>query len=972
MPSEGLGRSVVPALYLVKLQTADARGSGRESLLANLKASEAISPKHSIQIHKGFQMKTNHTVSRTIAAILTTSAAHAVIAANAIGAAPARAPSLGSPQLQEVIVTAQRRAENIQNVPITMQAMTGKTLAHLNVQTFADYVGYLPNVTTSSEGPGNTTVVMRGVSNGALNGTSVNTIGSFPNVAVYLDDQTASEPGSNLDIYAVDLKRIEVLEGPQGTLFGAGAEAGVVRYITNKPNLRATEVDVNSGYGITAGGNPNHNANAVFNLPIIPGKFAARLVWFTDHRGGYINNLPATFSRSPNDNGLAYENGGVVPTNSVTINNYNLVGKAINPVDYGGGRVELKYQINHNWSALLSTMYQDMDAQGVFYEMPYASYGPNVGSAQVFLVPGSISPQHPSGIPVGPFKGSPLPPMSVNLFNPSYAKDRWISTELRINGKVGPLSLVYAGSFLDRNTDQVEDYTNYARGRYAYYYQCTGVSFSSITGNADATCDSPSSTWHATNHLTHVSQELRISTPQSWRLRAIGGLYYEDYKLNTLTQWLYRSVPLCSPSGPTSACFLPIGTFPGMPYQFGPGQSSLQPAFFNDDTRGFIQRAAYLSVSFDILPHSLTITGGVRYFRMSETESGGSVGSFYCEKYTPSNYYGQCLTSNATSFNPVGSNLGALTNDPNLSYSADYLQQDGMRGRGSLEWQITPSAMVYYTYSQGFRPGGFNRGTGLFLPDANGSPQWSRPGTYSSDNLTNNEVGWKTRWLNNRLQVDGSVYQENWTHAQTGLLCSQCGFGNLTMMVNGANYRVKGVELSIDALPMRGLSVHAAASWNSGEQTNSPRLMDNIPGSPNFGKPITVYYLNGEAIPVPNVFGEVGGPLAYSPPFKANMRARYDWLVGADYMPYVEVGVQHSAHSYSPTGEIETDEQPAWTTYDASVGVSKGRWTVSLVGSNLTNVNKSLFTSRREFILTETPMRPRVIELTFSYHYSSR
>lgn len=193
------------------------------------------------------------------------------------------------------------------------------------------------------------------------------------------------------------------------------------------------------------------------------------------------------------------------------------------------------------------------------------------------------------------------------------------------------------------------------------------------------------------------------------------------------------------------------------------------------------------------------------------------------------------------------------------------------------------------------------------------------------------------------------------------------------MMVNGADYRVRGLELSIDALPIRGLTVHAGAAWNSGEQTNSPRLLDNIPGSPNYGKPITIYYLApGEAIPVPNVFGKVGGPLAYSPPFVADMRVRYDWLLGSGYVPYVEVGFQHRAHSYSPTGEIETDQQPAWTTYDASVGISKGSWTISLVGSNLTNVNKSLFTSRREFVLTQTPMRPRVVELTFSYDYSSQ
>ncbi|MGH2345289.1 MAG: hypothetical protein ACRDG4_08685, partial [Chloroflexota bacterium] len=100
------------------------------------------------------------------------------------------------------------------------------------------------------------------------------------------------------------------------------------------------------------------------------------------------------------------------------------------------------------------------------------------------------------------------------------------------------------------------------------------------------------------------------------------------------------------------------------------------------------------------------------------------------------------------------------------------------------------------------------------------------------------------------------------------------------------------------------------------------------------------------------------------------MRARYDWQVG-DYTPYMQAGFQHSAHSLSAAGHVESFEQPQWTTYDAAAGVSKGTWTVSLIGTNITNVNKSLFTSSSAFVLTETPMRPRVIELTFSYRYAS-
>ncbi|HEX8757469.1 MAG TPA: TonB-dependent receptor plug domain-containing protein, partial [Steroidobacteraceae bacterium] len=204
-------------------------------------------------------MKSNPKLARTIAAILSASAAHAVLAANAgptnadaatVPAGTAATSATSSDMLQTVIVTAQRREQNIQDVPITIQAMTGKTLQSLNVQTFADYVKYLPNVSTGSQGPGMGTLFMRGLSTGVLGTQGQGSVGIFPNVAVYLDDQSELLPGRDLDVYAVHLERIEVLEGPQGTLFGAGAQAGVVRFITNKPKLDTFQADVNAGYGV--------------------------------------------------------------------------------------------------------------------------------------------------------------------------------------------------------------------------------------------------------------------------------------------------------------------------------------------------------------------------------------------------------------------------------------------------------------------------------------------------------------------------------------------------------------------------------------------------------------------------------------------------------------------------------------------------------------------------------------------------
>src|SRR5271156_3938168 len=253
--------------------------------------------------------------------------------------------------LAEITVTAQRRTENIQDVPISIQALTGQTLQQLNIQTFDDYIKYLPNVTSASNGPGQNEVFMRGLSAGSQASQGSGSTGLWPNVAIYLDNQSGQLPNRNLDIYAADLNRIEVLEGPQGTLFGAGAEAGAIRYITNEPKLDVTEANFTAGYGTTAGGDPNSDLTGVLNLPLIEGTMAVRGVIYTDNRGGYIDNVPATFTRKNTDIGINYAyyptpgcgSNSVppgppcqVPPGSPVINNYPIAANDINPVTYQG------------------------------------------------------------------------------------------------------------------------------------------------------------------------------------------------------------------------------------------------------------------------------------------------------------------------------------------------------------------------------------------------------------------------------------------------------------------------------------------------------------------------------------------------------------------------------------------------------------------------------------------------------------
>jgi outer membrane receptor protein involved in Fe transport len=877
-------------------------------------------------------MRPNSKISATVAAILSAPAATTVVLA-----APADQPSATTAaapgnELQEVIVTANRREQNLQDVPISIQALTGSDLQKLNVATLEDYVKYLPNVSTGSLGPGQGTVFMRGLSVGVLGTQGQGSVGGFPNVAVYLDDQSAQLPGRNLDIYAADLERIEVLEGPQGTLFGAGAQAGVIRYITNKPKLNATEANFDAGFGTTAHGNDNSNVTAVLNLPLIADTLAVRGVFYTDSRGGYIDNVPSTFTRAGTDLGLAAENGGVVPANNPTWNNYNIAGNKINPVTYQGLRMSLLWKINDSWDALLQQTYQNMDAQGVFYEMPNGSEGTQISAAAV------------------PFGGQPLGPLQVTLFQPNYDRDRFENTALTVTGRIADLKLVYAGSYLVRNIDQVQDYTNYSRGRYAYYYQCVGVSYSKTAGGANASCYSPLDTWHDNERNTHLSQELRLSLPDDWRLRGLVGLFYEDYKIDDDTAWLYRTVPDCSAALPDN-CFHPLQPLPGGGFN-NPNVRNSDVGFNDDFQRQYTQRAAFTSIDFDIIPKVLTITGGTRYYHIDNQTRGGDLSSFGCKEFSATNtYFGPCTIPHELKY---GTNLN--TQIPNTTKAS------GFRSRANLSWHVTPDQLLYVTWSQGYRAGGFNRGTASVLPDANGIPQYIKPGAFASDDLTNKEIGWKTEWLDHHLLINGAVYKENWNNVQTGLFCPTCGLGNLTFGVNGPDYEVKGVELQVNWLVMTGLSVTGSASWNSSELSNSPALLNNNPASPTFGQAI---HLSG------NLYGNPGSPLADSPPFQTNLRARYAWDWNG-YQPFVQGGFQHQSHSLSATGYVATFDQPAWTTYDLTMGLSKDAWIAQLVGTNITDVNKSLFTSARQWIVTETPMRPRTIELRVSYSFQNK
>jgi iron complex outermembrane recepter protein len=867
-----------------------------------------------------------------------------------------RADAAERDELEEVIVTANRREEELQHVPAAIQVLTGEALARLNATTFDDFVSFLPGVTAQGVGPGQNNIYVRGLATAVGGVQSSGGIGTFPNVAVYLDEQSVQLPSRNLDIYAADLERVEVLEGPQGTLFGAGAQAGVVRYITNKPKLDVSEALLNAGYASTAHGAPSSSLDFTVNVPLIANRLALRGVIYDERRGGYIDNLPATFARADSDLGNFYfYAGGKVPANSVVINNFDIAAGEINPVTYQGIRVEALYRINDEWSALLTQSHQTMEADGVFAEMAANSLG------------------------------EPQPDLSVQLYNPSYNKDRFSNTALTIDGRIRDLRLLYAGAYFERNVEQVQDYTNYSRSTYVSYYQCANPD----PGNpATAQCFTPSSTWRDLERNTHQSHELRLSTPGDWRLRGVGGLFYENYQIQEQVDWFYlTALPYFSPIGPPTGYYTVNGSTQlpgGRPVQWWTPGAVLVPAavtsnnpnirplgdgFLNDITRGYTQKAAYASIDYDLIPNELTLTAGTRYFRTEAFEVGSSVGSFGCQLI----------------YNPAAPN-------PCVNHS-NYTHIDGQglhrtfsdfKSRANVSWRPATDVLLYYTWSQGFRAGGFNRSP--FAQTA-GSPLTSGPNpwqaqalqhgsytppiAYAPDDLTNNELGWKTRWLNARLQWDGDIYQENWDQAQIAVYSNEVV--NNGQLLNGGDYRVRGIETSISARVSSGLTVNAGAAWNQSELVKQATFLwaDGTPV--DFS---TLQTASGRKVSNPG--GALGSPLAAAPPFQGGIRVRYEFaLDGCD--AFAQIGAVHQAPSGTSTDRLRLDLQgspinyqlAAFTTYDAAVGIGKDAWRVHVYADNLTDTRAQLYANYSQWYKAVTVSRPRTLGVRFSYKFGS-
>ncbi len=867
--------------------------------------------------------------------------------------------------LETIVVTATKRTETAQSIPVAVNALGARDLDELGVKNFTDYLMQLPGITAGGSGPGQNTIYIRGLASTTPNLTTAGVAGLAPNVAFYLDEQPLAQPGRNLDVYAADMERIEVLSGPQGTLFGASSQAGTVRLITNKPTFDDVAASFKSSTSFTDGGEMSNSVEAMLNVPVSEA-LALRGVIYTDKQGGYIDNVGGVLTARDSarfrpagtvrDNGVpvsagraGFQAGATEAATDLSLagvtfleaNNSGLVEKNFNDTSYAGFRFSGRYDFNADWSLLVSHAQQQIDSEGVFFADP------------------------------------DLDDYAVQRFSDDSIEDKYNTTAWTLEGRLGMLEAIYTGAFTERTTDQTVDYADYLFvGQYLPYYICDGsVSYPGTAAPAGV-CQAPNLFVNSRSETTVQTHELRFNTPAEKALRATFGAFASDLELAERNDFTY-------PGSEAATLFGQVGFSPNFPYTTGyisdPGPFPAGVIFRNDVLRTDTQLGVFGEATFD-LSDQFSITAGARWYDI-EVDLAGSANSSFCNGFQPDanafgtdisdlyngdgsfTFIGDCSRSATL---PVTFNLAdnqspadilaalqaagdtsASLGQANLIFNAlrapDTAATDGAIYKLTGTWTPTDDVLFYATYSEGFRPGLLNRPGGAAAPGGG----YTVPFAVDTDEVKNYEFGWKTELFDNSLRFNGSAFMVEIEGLQTTIF--DPSIVNLFFSDNAANAEIRGVEGDFTWAPyaIDGLTIAGAFSVLDTEVTEVLTPTNDV---------------------------VVGSPLAFAPSWQGNLRARYEWdlardVAGAPLRAHIMPQLVFSDDSVSDIIEINKADIDGYVTLGGTLGVSSDQWSAELFATNLTNEYAELsnnFVFDRERV---TPMRPRTVGVRVAYDF---
>lgn len=669
--------------------------------------------------------------------------------------------------LDEIVVTARKRSESAQDIPAAVQAISQESLAAMGAKGLEDYARFLPSINVVNYGASSSTVVFRGAITGAgYLGQSTS--------SVYLDEISVTQTGSQPNIRAVDIARVEALSGPQGTLYGSDAQAGTLRIITNQPLLDTFEAVFDGE--VLAGGDSDasYRGSLVFNLPLVEDRLALRIVGFKDHDGGFIDNV---FGHTADSYGADGTN--IAPAQWGTLDNSAVVEERWNDADVYGGRMHLLWQVNDNWATTLSYHHQTTDSGANNY------YDPFVGDLQVVR------------------------------FHDEWREEKFDMSSLKVEGDLGFAQLVAAVSYYERETKYLQDVTTYAHYWSAQYCHDADPTYYSPadfpyywtnpeTGNIvwwPVYCHGPQVDADFFNASLGTARDDKFTTEirlsgQGDMLDWIVGFYHED----STDAW---RAPFASPTLGGDASTMTYqdsmslnywewywSNYYGTPVTYPDAQQHWGSGSHTD----WKQDAVFGEATWHI-SDSLDLTVGGRYFERSNTNW------FWVNHPGGPGYAGE-------PDNTAGDRDYRLANNGNPPGRTG--EENQFVPKISLSYSLDDSKMVYALYTRGARQGGVNR--------SRGEPFF--PNTYDSDIMDDYEVGYKSSFADGRGRLNLTVYKMEWSDYQLQLVdptdkpCEDengvplpesdfsipgvCGQPWQVLIANAGNAHIDGVNIEID------------------------------------------------------------------------------------------------------------------------------------------------------------------------------
>jgi iron complex outermembrane recepter protein len=834
------------------------------------------------------------TVSAAVAAVLMSVPAFAQQAPASQTDNTSAAPFEGG--LQQITVTATKRAENVQDVALTLTALSGQELEDVGALGFKDWSTYVPGLSMYQGGDANRragpTAVLRGVSQtgaGQLDEMSSNATTSFMigQVPIFSGD-----PG------LFDINRIEVLKGPQGTLFGIASMGGTIRFMPNLPRTDKFEASYSGGAGTINQGSNTYTLSGMVNMPIVQDKLAVRFAGIYNRNDGYIDVYKLPLSDTTPNN-IVVSNPGFDPRQP----DGDYIWKDANKAETTGARAAVLFTPNENFSVDAFVMWQK-ETQADKSLIDYNDTSQKWVSSRF-----ALEPQN-------------------DQFKIASVEGSW---------NLGWSRLEFVGGYYDSDLSETIDTTTLVTS----FLNGSGANAAHTTLDADGPGGlPPDGSWPSATVFPFTSTqqiktgELRMQNenmPLGFSLLGspvsfdyvLGGFYMNEDRQGA---WAISNPTWNGNRGPNTEPILTQGGL--ITGQKGGGASNI--------------RAGFADLSLN-LTRKFTMEGGIRYSSNSRDTL------FYG--------YGDSGSGRAANGATVGDNLATNTRAP----TAGGVRTHSVTPRYSLKYKIDDERMIYATAAKGERmPGSYGnplfwQGTPGALPGAAQTPACQNLarslGVYDaaisgpvSDTVWSYDLGLKSTWLDRRLLVNVAVYYLNWANLQYSVQMSQYNPAcNILITANVGKVDIKGAELELAYVPIDPLSFNVAVGYTDAE------IAKDVPGvTDSLGHPL----VKGDSIGnTPPFTAAVGAEYRFP-----IMKYLQDLVPGSDYQGFVRLDWRYSAERLGANlgnkEQLEADPirsmfiAPSYSLLDMRLGANGSIWSGAFYVTNLTN-KRAVFASFR-------------------------